>query len=170
MYIKSAKILLICKKNRFLRFFEAPAQGEKIEIFNFLKKIRKLWQKSTPDSYMDNQVLWSWFQLNTSNIYIYTFLQCICISRRLLDCIVCAMCVHIKLSLIHITKYIHKQVLLVWFSYNFRKSIIFFIFFRFSILEIIFVNIFKFWVFWFSQVFLSCPSDFVERAYLLWLW
>ena len=57
MYIKSAKILLICKKNRFLRFFEAPAQGEKIEIFNFLKKIRKLWQKSTPDSYMDNQVL-----------------------------------------------------------------------------------------------------------------
>ena len=67
MYIKSAKILLICKKNRFLRFFEAPAQGEKIEIFNFLKKIRKLWQKSTPDSYMDNQIYEVDSDLNTSN-------------------------------------------------------------------------------------------------------
>ena len=56
MYIKSAKILLICKKNRFLRFFEAPAQGEKIKIFKFLKKIRKLWPKSTPDTYEDDQI------------------------------------------------------------------------------------------------------------------
>ena len=71
MYIKSAKISLICKKNRFLRFFEAPAQGEKIEIFEFLKKIRKLWQKSTPDSYMDNQIYEVDSDLNTSSVHTY---------------------------------------------------------------------------------------------------
>ena len=56
MYIKSAKKLQICKKIRFLRFFATPAQGEKMKIFNFLKKIRKLWPKSTPDTYKDDQI------------------------------------------------------------------------------------------------------------------
>ena len=70
MYIKSAKKLSICKKNRFSRFFVAPAQGEKIEIFKFLKKIWKLWQKSTPDSYMDNQIYEVDSDLNTSNDHI----------------------------------------------------------------------------------------------------
>ena len=56
MYIKSAKKLQICQKIGFLRFFATPAQGEKIKIFKFLKKIRKLWPKSTPDTYKDDQI------------------------------------------------------------------------------------------------------------------
>ena len=56
MYIKSAKKLHICQKNEFLRFFATPAQGEKIKIFKLLKKIRKLWPKSTPDTYKDDQI------------------------------------------------------------------------------------------------------------------
>ena len=56
MYIISAKKLQIGKKNEFLRIFATPAQGEKIKIFKFLKKIRKLWPKSTPDTYEDDQI------------------------------------------------------------------------------------------------------------------
>ena len=72
MYIKSAKKLQICKKIGFLRFFATPAQGEKIKIFKFLKKIRKLWPKSTPDSYMDDQIYIVDSTLNTSNKYIWS--------------------------------------------------------------------------------------------------
>ena len=56
MYIKSAKKLQIGKKNEFLRIFATPAQGEKIKIFIFLKKIQKLEPKSTPNTYEDDQI------------------------------------------------------------------------------------------------------------------
>ena len=56
MYLTSAKNWQICEKNQFLRFFATPAQGEKIKIFKFLKKIRKFWPKSTPNVKKDNQI------------------------------------------------------------------------------------------------------------------
>ena len=56
MYIKSAKNCRFAKKMDFCVFFATPAQGEKIKIFKFLKKIRKLWPKSTPDTYKDDQI------------------------------------------------------------------------------------------------------------------